>query len=344
MANSAMHKSFLAEGRRGCTAGQAIKNWPASGSPKQISAGIFNETYKVGAGREFFILQKLHQLISAAGPTDNYVAVTDFLRSKGFIMQTVVRAKKGDFLVKDGRRAWRLLRAVPGRFYTSTNSLRLVREAGKMFGKIHGALADFKKPIHKTLPMFRYGAVLEKLKKYSPKLKKDKNPDVRRAAMFLSDNFPKCFLPDALPKRIIHTDPKISNFIFDGRGRCISIVDWDTVQKLNPLYDLGDALRSLCGKEEDDPGNKFNFKKYNAFLAGYFSGSKDYLSAREKKLIPRAAGLVILGLATRFLNDYVDDFYFGWDKKCYKNRREHNLARALGQVALYKDFAKHKFD
>jgi hypothetical protein len=42
-----------------------------------------------------------------------------------------------------------------------------------------------------------------------------------------------------------------------------------------------------------------------------------------------------LGLAARFLNDYVDDSYFGWDKSRYKNRRAHNKARVLGQISLY---------
>jgi hypothetical protein len=99
-------------------------------------------------------------------------------------------------------------------------------------------------------------------------------------------------------------------------------------------------LRSLCGKKEDDQRNRFDIKKYRAFLRGYKEGSKNYLSAHEWRLIPQATWLVILGLATRFLNDYIDDSYFGWDKSRYVSRKEHNLARALGQIALYKDFTR----
>lgn len=317
---------------------QAISKWGIKARTKPISAGIFNETHKIETEKEFFILQKLHKLISGNGPTENYIAVTEFLRKKGFLMQEVLPAKNGKFLVKDGNRAWRMFRAVPGHSYTNSSFLKPVREAGVMLGKIHLTLADFKKPLAKTLPMFRYEDVFTKLKKHSAKLKNDKNPKAGYATEFLLKNSPKHFLPGRLPAHVIHTDPKISNFIFDASGRCVSMVDWDTVQKLSPLYDLGDALRSLCGKNEDDKGNKFNFKKYKAFLAGYFSGSKNYLSVREKKLIPRATSLVILGLASRFLNDYIEDFYFGWDKTRYKSRREHNLARGLGQIALYEDF------
>jgi hypothetical protein len=50
----------------------------------------------------------------------------------------------------------------------------------------------------------------------------------------------------------------------------------------------------------------------------------------------------MLGLAARFLNDYHEDFYFGWDKERYPNRRAHNLARTKGQIALYKDFKERK--
>ncbi len=118
----------------------------------------------------------------------------------------------------------------------------------------------------------------------------------------------------------------------------MAMIDFDTVQRLSPLYDIGDALRSLCGGEEDDPENNFNGQRYETFIVNYLKASRGYLNKREKNLIPQAMGLVILGLAARFLNDYIDDSYFGWDSKKYKSRREHNLARALGQIALYKSF------
>lgn len=288
----------------------------------------------------FFILQKLHPLISEGGPTENYAALTECLKKNGIPAQTVLRAKNGRFLVRDGKSAWRLIRALPGRIFTSTNSFPLIREAGKCLGRTHAALKNFHGELSPTLPMFQYDKVLKKIRRFAPRLLKNKNPVVREAAQFLLEHFPKNFLPPSLPERMIHTDPKISNFVFTNHNRAIAMIDWDTAQKLSPLYDLGDALRSFCGMEEDDPRNHFSTRKFNAFLAGYFTGSGKYLSARERKLIPQATALVILGLAARFLNDYEEDFYFGWNQKKYRSRKEHNLARALGQIALYKSFEK----
>jgi len=324
------------------TAREAIKHWNIgkTESIRYVETGIFNETYIAKTDWGTFVLQKLHPLISHTGPTENYITVAKLLIEKGIPAQIAIPSKHSKLLVADGERSWRLLAAIPGDVYTVANSIKIVKEAGARLGKFHNALKNFKGKLKKTLPMFQYNNVLKNLKRNSRTLLLDANKEVRNAAQFLLERFPNLFLPKNLPRRLIHTDPKISNFIFDKSGNATAMIDMDTIQCLSPLYDIGDAIRSLCGKEEDDPKNSFNFKKYEAFLRGYHSTAKKYLSPRERKLIPRATGLVILGLSARFLNDYVDDFYFGWNPKKYKSRKEHNLARAFGQIALYKDFLR----
>jgi hypothetical protein len=81
---------------------------------------------------------------------------------------------------------------------------------------------------------------------------------------------------------------------------------------------------------------------FRAGLKGYLQGSKGLLSKREIKLIPKAIGLITLELSSRFLSDYFEDSYFGWDEKRYKSRRAHNLARCRGQLAEFLDL-KFKF-
>jgi hypothetical protein len=56
--------------------------------------------------------------------------------------------------------------------------------------------------------------------------------------------------------------------------------------------------------------------------------------------VAQGIGTITLELAARFLADYFNDNYFGWDPKRYKSRRAHNLARARGQIALFKDLQK----
>ncbi len=321
---------------------QAIKNWHIGKISKlyPVKTGIFNETYIVRANTGVYVLQKLHPLISRKEPTENYLAASVFLASKNFPAQRIILTKRGKLLAKNGACFWRLLTAIPGHVYTRAKNIKMAEEAGRELGKFHLTLKNFKTPVKKPLPMFQYDAVLKKLREHNKKLIQDKDARVHNAAKLLISEFPSHFLPKDLPRRLIHTDPKISNFIFDDNDCAVAMIDMDTIQKLSPLCDLGDALRSLCGKKEDDQRNTFDTKKYRAFLRGYKLGSKNYLSEREWRLMPKATGLVILGLASRFLNDYIDDFYFGWDKSRYKSRKEHNLARALGQTALYKDFVR----
>lgn len=321
---------------------QAIKNWHIGKISKlyPVKTGIFNETYIVRATTGVYVLQKLHPLISRKEPTENYLAASVFLASHNLPAQRLILTKQGKLLAKDGGYFWRLLTAIPGHVYTRAKNEKMVEEAGKQLGSFHLLFKNFKTPIKKPLPMFQYDAALIKLRAHRGGLLKDKDARVRKATQLLIENFPGHFLPKNLPRRLIHTDPKISNFIFDDNDNAVAMIDMDTIQRLSPLYDIGDALRSLCGKKEDDQRNTFDIKKYRAFIRGYEAASENYLSARERRLVPQATGLVILGLATRFLNDYIDDSYFGWDERRYKSRKEHNLARALGQIALYKDFAK----
>jgi len=243
-------------------------------------------------------------------------------------------------IVKDNGRAWRLMTAVPGHVFKEIRSSRMAGEAGRQLGEFHKTFKDFRERIKKPHPMFQYEEVLEKLHHHEGKLLCEKNPVVQETARFLLEHFPKYFLPGDLPRRLIHTDPKVSNFIFNDRGHAVAMIDLDTIQYLSPLYDLGDALRSFCGREESSQDNSFNMRNYRAFLRGYKTGSGTYLSRREWQLIPQATSVVILGLATRFLNDYVDDCYFNFDKKRYSSRKAHNLARALSQIELYKSFKR----
>lgn len=163
---------------------------------------------------------------------------------------------------------------------------------------------------------------------------------VRAEVEFLAREIPKLMLPAGLPARVVHGDLKISNFVFDETGREVrTIIDLDTCARFPVLLELGDALRSWCGHAEDDPKNKFNAALYRAAVAGYVGGAPGFLSAREQKLLPRAVKLIALNLASRFMRDYFEDNYFGFDAKKYKTRRAANLARARGQIALYRDMA-----
>lgn len=96
------------------------------------------------------------------------------------------------------------------------------------------ALKDFSKPLGKTIPMFCYRPVFKKLHFHKAYFEKDKNKLVGEISRTLLDKLPRFFLSNNLPQRLIHTDPKISNFIFNSENEALAIIDLDTVQKLSP--------------------------------------------------------------------------------------------------------------
>ncbi len=303
--------------------------------------GLVNKVFLFHVGKndsDLYVLQFVHPAVSMDGAMHNYLNVTEYLKGLGMAAQSLVKTKSDCIWVEDSELTgwrWRLLRGVKGKIFNQTNDPELAYEAGRKLAEFHLAMTKYPKPLEDGRKSFRYENEISKLKKYKDQLLSDEDPAVREATELILNALPKLALPSDLPLRIIHADPKISNFVFNENKEAICMIDLDTIQKLSPLYDLGDALRSWCGKKEDDPANSFNLEIANAFLEGYRLQATGYLSEREYRLIPQAVTYIILGLATRFLNDYVEDSYFGWDETKYKSRKAHNKARALSQVALY---------
>jgi Ser/Thr protein kinase RdoA (MazF antagonist) len=275
--------------------------------------------------------------------------VTQFLQSKGLTTQTVLMTREGKLWVEDDEAKpdaagntwrWRLLLGVEGEFFDRTSGPAMAEEAGRVLGQMDATLATYPGTLEPGRKSFHYTVEIEKLNQYQKQFAADADEKIRGAAVLLRTEMPKLLLPEDLPKSIIHADPKVSNFLFTKDGAGIGMIDFDTLQLLSPLFEVADAVRSWCGGEEDDPENTFEKSVYESLLQGYLSTSKGLLSEREQSLIPQACKLVMLGLASRFLNDYIDDSYFGWDETRYNSRKDHNKARALGQISLYQSFIK----
>jgi Ser/Thr protein kinase RdoA (MazF antagonist) len=325
-----------------------LHNWDiphlTSAHLKKANSGLLNKTFLIRAGtseNELFVLQCVHPAVSMDGAMNNYFHVTQFLREQGLVTQEYLPTISGALWTEvENNWRWRMLRGVEGEVYEKTTDPKLAEEAGKLLGQTDIVLATYPKPLEPGRKSFAYTLEIEKLNQYQNKFEADGDKQIREASDLLRATLPKLLLPDDLPKSIIHADPKTSNFIFTPQGKGICMIDFDTIQSLSPLYEIGDAIRSWCGQEEDNPNNTFNTAVFHAFLQGYLDNSKGLLSEREQSLIPQAAQLIMLGLATRFMNDYIDDTYFGWDSTKYDSRKAHNKARALGQISLYKSFLK----
>ncbi len=310
-------------------------------SIKGITDGLVHKTFKLKTQKGTFILQQLHPLLAHEAIAENFLSVTRYLESQKFLTARAVLSRSGDMLVKESTDVWRMQTYVPGKIYHRFSQPTLAREAGGLFAKFHRTLAPIAYSFQTPLVWFQtrryYETLLSTLKSFEHSGLLE---DVQEEASFLQKQLPKQFMPQRLRTRVIHADPKISNFIFNSKGKAVAVIDLDLVQRGYLPLDLGDAFRSWCGREEDDPRNCFNLTLFRAAFTGYIRVAEGFITKQELALIPRGIGAVILELSARFLIDYFEDTYFGWDSSRYKSRRAHNLARCQGQIAEFKDLQK----
>lgn len=285
-----------------------------------------------------FILQRLHPILSSEGIGEDFLAVTRFLKKKKFPAPECMLTSQGEVLAVDGEHVWRMQTFLKGRTMFVVKNPSMARESGEIYARLHKTLSKldyaFKSDqiFHETEKV--YAAFQKTVKAHYGSGLVD---EVANEIAFVAAELPKLFLPTTLPMRVIHGDPKISNILFDAQGHAKAIVDLDTCNRRPLLVELGDAFRSWCGKKEDDAKNVFRLDVFASAWKGYAKGARGFITAREKKYVPQAIGTITLELAARFLTDYFTDNYFGWDASRYPSRRAHNLARAKGQIALYRD-------
>lgn len=305
-----------------------------------ISSGLIHATFKVASTKGTFILQRLHPVLASDAIAADFRAVTEYLHDQNFLAPRCVLTKKGTVLAKIGKERWRMQTFISGKTYTTIERPSLAREAGAMYARFHKVMDKMpyrfksEKVLHETEKIHRAFKAVATKHRNDPLMR-----ETKAEVAFVLTELPKLFLPKGLPMRVIHGDPKISNILFDAKGKAKTIVDLDTCNRRPILVELGDAFRSWCGQRENDPHNTFRLSVFKAGWGGY-SHAADFLTAQERKLVPQAIGLITLELTARFLKDYFEDNYFGWDAKRYPSRRAHNLARARGQLALYRDLQR----
>jgi len=141
--------------------------------------------------------------------------------------------------------------------------------------------------------------------------------------------------------RVTHHDTKISNVLFDKKGRGICIIDLDTVMPGYFISDVGDMMRTYLSpvSEEETDFEKIRVRDefYTAIVQGYYNEMKDELTKTEKKYFFYAGEFIIYMQAIRFLTDYLnDDIYYG------AKYPTHNLMRAKNQSILLEQLLKKK--
>jgi Ser/Thr protein kinase RdoA (MazF antagonist) len=115
----------------------------------------------------------------------------------------------------------------------------------------------------------------------------------------------------------------------------VCMIDLDTVGRGYVAYELGDALRSWCNPAgEDTPDAELDPAIFTAVMRGYARECPAVITTPELLSAIDGFETVSVELASRYAADVIVDRYWGWDATRFTSRREHNMVRARGQLAL----------
>ncbi len=313
----------------------------AGAATEAIPGGLINRTFAVrpGGGPPVAVAQRLHAIFDPEVNLD-IDAVTARLAAAGLETPRPLRTREGGlWAVTDGA-CWRLLTWVDGVTIHRIAEPAQAAGAGELVGRFHRALDGFQHDYAFTrLGVHDTPAHLARMTRGAATAPPD-DPLLRDVVALAGDvGAAARALPPLgeLPRRHCHGDLKISNVLFHPgpgwRARCL--VDLDTLTLQTIAYELGDGLRSWCNPAgEDTTETALDLGILEAALRGYAAGADGLLSPVEVAAIVPGLITCCVELAARFCADAFEDRYFGWDPTRFASRREHNLVRAHGQLAL----------
>jgi Ser/Thr protein kinase RdoA (MazF antagonist) len=238
--------------------------------------------------------------------------------------------------------------------YDIAQSAEHAQEVGMVLGQFHRLISSMNPlSLRDTLPGFhetpkyleKYDQIIQSA---SAKELIESSMEVRNLQRFVEDRrdfssvLQKALDAGELGIRLIHGDPKVSNIMIDeDTGKGTAIVDLDTAKPGLIHYDFGDALRSLCnqeGEETTDLGKVvFDLDLCEAFVRGYMSFAREFLTDNDKKYLYDSIRLITFELGLRFFEDYLSgNVYFKVKSP------EQNLQRAMVQFRLCESIETRK--
>ena len=295
-----------------------------------LLGGLINETYCATVdGKPAAALQRLHPIFGAEVNLD-LEAVTAHLAARGLETPRLLRTLDGRPWLEHGAHIWRATTWVDGESVQRVPDPMWAAAGGELVGRFHRAVADLdydykfvRAGVHDT------ARHLARLAECVVGGLGEPGREILDAATELPA------MPD-LPWRNTHGDLKISNVIFRREPvRGVALVDLDTLGKGTLAFELGDAMRSWCNPHGEDAGHvKLELDLFAAAIRAVREVADPIISREERYGIVVGLETVCIELAARFAVDIFEDRYFGWDPARFASRRDHNLVRARGQLAL----------
>ncbi len=309
-----------------------------------VNTGVINDTFIVGSSssNKKYILQKLHDIFSFDLFYDNE-AVISHLESHRHVTPGLIYTDEGLPGLTDGSGMWRMMTFIPGRTVIKPNSA-LAGSSGSILAGFHKIFLNFDYQFkHKIQGFHDTSSSIKKLQKSLSAFNgSDKYKQLEVPGGFVLNEYEEnCLDLNDLPQRVVHGDPKISNFIFENtKDKAVCLIDLDTVSRDNLVMELGDAIRSMChSREAGSP--VFNTDIFTSFIEGYFS-SADFLTNPEISAIIKGVQLVTLDLCARYINDAFEEKYFKLDHSKYDSLYEQNSKKASDLISFYRETQKNE--
>ena len=307
---------------------------------KRIESGLINSTFVLNSNNNTYILQAINTNIfpNYEKGLENILTVGNWLKRKNYSYSFPLPIK-GSYL-KVENEVWRLMPYVKNSIsYNRVSSMNQVKSAANCLGEFYHHLSDFNtENLHVTLPNFHNGKLITK-KFEEALLNGDKKRLLTVKALIneIEKEVPILNKWDevrnSIPKRVIHYDTKINNFLFDKKtDEILALIDLDTIMPGCVLSDIGDMIRTYSNPvgEESKEIEKVvcNMEIINTIIQEF--SKKVALGKKEIENLFFGGMAITFMQSVRFLTDYLNgDSYY---KTSYKDQ---NLVRAKNQWALY---------
>ena len=301
-----------------------------------VETGLINRTYRVtGENGLDYILQEVNRKFPPEINLDIDV-VTRHLEQSGLLTPRLLPDCRGMVYYREDGRVWRLFSHIGGNIHECLEQAEMAGAAGAMLGRMHAALALLDYDLRTGLPVThdtpRHALHLKNtLESQRSHARYATIKPLGEAILARLEQLPP--LP-AVAGRLVHGDPKISNFIFSGDNReVLCMVDFDTLNRMPVYLELGDALRSWCNPYGEDTTNTcFSMAHCRAALEAYACHAGKLLTPEEWLAIPAATLTIYIELAARFCADALNEDYFSWDPDHFTSHSEHSETRGRGQL------------
>jgi Ser/Thr protein kinase RdoA (MazF antagonist) len=307
-------------------------------SINQNKTGLINQTFELSTHENKYILQRINTQVfpNYQQGLENIILIKKWLKKTNYPYE-FPSPLQNQYLNFENK-IYRLLPYVKNsKSINKLSNINELEEAVKCLAEFYNFLEDF--PIEKlnvTIPNFHSGEhkimAFNKALKYSSELrKKNADPLISEIEKNLKILIKWDEICRALPKRVVHYDAKINNFLFEKTTKkVIALIDLDTLMPGCVLSDIGDMIRTYSNPigEESKDISKVTCNKN--IVAAILNGFKDSLTIMERKYLNFGGLAITFMQSVRFLTDYLnDDIYY---KINYENQ---NLVRANNQYQLF---------